>query len=140
MLLAAIIIVTLQDAHTKIASAQDAVLRRLTGNYTVVARYRNIPALAIYADAGVLQQLRSDPLVARADPDSGGRGSDLESLPLIGGDKAHELGLTGRGVTVAVLDSGIDESHPDFAGRIVDEQCFCRNSDGSGCCPNGQTM
>jgi len=36
-----------------------------------------------------------------------------------------------------VLDTGVDETHPDFAGRIVDEHCFCRNSDGSGCCPNG---
>jgi subtilisin family serine protease len=36
----------------------------------------------------------------------------------------QNLGITGAGVTVAVLDSGIDTDHPDLAGRIVAEQCF----------------
>jgi subtilisin family serine protease len=45
-------------------------------------------------------------------------------------------GFTGAGVTVAVIDTGIDGTHPDFAGRIVDEQCYCFASDGSACCPN----
>jgi len=139
VLLAAIFIVALKEAHGKIGLAQDAVLHHLTGDYTLVARFHNIPALAIEASDEALRQLQSDPLVARIDPDSGGSGGDLESLPLIGGDKAHAYGLTGRGVTVAILDSGVDESHPDLRDAIVDEQCFCRNSDGTGCCPNGKT-
>jgi serine protease AprX len=28
-------------------------------------------------------------------------------------------GITGKGITVAIIDSGIDGTHPDFAGRIV---------------------
>lgn len=38
-----------------------------------------------------------------------------ESIPLIGADRVGtELGVTGNGVTVAVIDSGIDGTHPDL--------------------------
>src|SRR5262249_7822226 len=69
-----------------------------------------------------------------------GSGSLAQSLPLIGGERVHTLGFTGRGVTVALLDTGVDLTHPDLAGRILDEHCFCRNSDGTGCRPNRQNQ
>jgi subtilisin family serine protease len=63
-----------------------------------------------------------------------------ESLPLIRADQAQNRGITGRGVTVAVLDSGADTGHPDLKDGLVAEQCFCANADGSGCCPGGGTQ
>ena len=82
-----------------------------------------------------IELLRSDPRVRAISPDSGGSGSLLESIPLVGGDVVAARGLDGRDVTVAILDSGIDLTHPDFAGRIVAQQCFCDNFS-LGCCPN----
>jgi subtilisin family serine protease len=41
-----------------------------------------------------------------------------ESVPLIGAGEAWAAGYTGKGVKVAVLDTGIDADHPDFAGLI----------------------
>jgi subtilisin family serine protease len=52
-------------------------------------------------------------------------------------DLVRAQGLDGSGITVAVLDTGIDTDHPDFAGRIVAQQCYCDNGDGTGCCPGG---
>ncbi|MEV4391658.1 S8 family serine peptidase [Nonomuraea sp. NPDC049607] len=63
------------------------------------------------------------------------------STRLIGSDRANAAGWTGRGTTVAILDTGIDRDHPFFTGRIVDEACFSSSdaSDGSvSLCPNNQ--
>ncbi|QHC29336.1 S8 family serine peptidase [Streptomyces sp. HF10] len=47
-----------------------------------------------------------------------------ESNAQIGTRTAWEAGLTGKGVTVAVLDSGADLTHPDLAGRISESKSF----------------
>ncbi|HSR98257.1 MAG TPA: S8 family serine peptidase, partial [Kofleriaceae bacterium] len=52
------------------------------------------------------------------------------SVPQIGGTAAHARGFTGAGVTVAVLDTGIDSNHPDLAGKVVAAEDF--TGDGGG--------
>jgi subtilisin family serine protease len=121
--------------ETAIAAAQARVLAGVPA--ADVVRWRNIPAFAAELSPEAIAKLREDADVIRVDADVSGTGGDAVSLPLIGGTVVHGMGYTGKGVTVAVVDSGIDGSHPDFAGRIVDEQCFCQNADGSGCCPGG---
>ena len=36
----------------------------------------------------------------------------------------HNLGYTGKGITIAIIDTGLNSSHEQFAGRVLAENCF----------------
>ncbi|MET7338372.1 S8 family serine peptidase [Nonomuraea sp. NPDC005650] len=64
----------------------------------------------------------------------------VESIPLIGADRAHRRGVTGKGTAVAIIDSGIDDDHPAFGDRIVAQACFSAADpadNSTPLCPNG---
>jgi subtilisin family serine protease len=52
-----------------------------------------------------------------------------DSVPQIGAPQAWAAGYNGTGVKVAVLDTGIDTSHPDLADRVVAAQNFSTDTD-----------
>ncbi|WTF53699.1 S8 family peptidase [Streptomyces sp. NBC_01597] len=47
-----------------------------------------------------------------------------KSVPQIGAPKAWAAGYTGKGVKIAVLDTGIDATHPDLKGQVAGEKNF----------------
>jgi hypothetical protein len=57
------------------------------------------------------------------------------ALPLIGAPAARARGLTGKGVKIAVVDTGIDATHPDLQGRVIAAKDF--GSDGNPADLNG---
>lgn len=128
--------------ESDVRAVVDRVLADLpaAGAYTVLRRYAVVPAIAMRADAATLRRLARHPGVRRIDLDVGGAASavapdEASVLNRVSGLKA--LGLDGRGMKVAVIDSGLDTAHPDLRTRLVGQQCFCSNTSGSGgCCPN----
>lgn len=53
-----------------------------------------------------------------------------QSVPQIGAPTAWAAGYTGKGVKVAVLDTGIDVSHPDLASQVAGAKNFTDEEDG----------
>ncbi|MFI7610460.1 S8 family serine peptidase [Nonomuraea terrae] len=51
------------------------------------------------------------------------------SVPLIGAPAAWQAGYDGKGVKVAVLDTGADPAHPDLEGRIAGSADFSGSGD-----------
>ena len=107
--------------QAQVAAIQNAVLNRIAppAQFRVVYQYKNFAAVTGWANAAALAQLAADADVVGIGVDAQGKGSLAESVPFINADDVHDLGVTGEGITVAVLDSGIDTDHPDLSDDIA---------------------
>ncbi|MGV8834661.1 S8 family peptidase, partial [Cellvibrio sp.] len=95
------------------------LMRQMHGQFTQLTN-----TLSITAEANSIERIRRLPQVAAVYPDAQIKAFLAES---VGVTKAPQLwamndsqtrAITGQGVTVAVLDTGIDYTHPDLGGCI----------------------
>jgi subtilisin family serine protease len=101
----------------------------------VVRRFGALPGFVARGSEDALRALASDERVRAMQADALGHASTDEAAALTGARHATlELGYTGRGVRLAVLDTGVDRAHPDLDGGLVLEKCFVLG----GCPPTNQ--
>lgn len=95
----------------------------------VVHQFKTLPGLAANVTPAGLAQLQHNPDVLLVSEDLPVRAAQSDSTAFIKADIVQQmLGITGVGVNVALLDSGIDVNHPDFSGHIVAQRCFNKNN------------
>ena len=73
-------------------------------------------AVFVEVDAAVLPRLAKDRAILRIAPVANYELDLSETVPYIGGSAVQAEGYTGRGIKVAVLDSGIDYTHRNLGG------------------------
>lgn len=85
--------------------------------------FRLVPQVAVVAPSSAFRALAALPGVVRLQEDHGiklnlDKSKAALGVPTVRAPKPKGLGLTGKGVRVAVIDTGIDGTHPDFANLL----------------------
>ncbi|MBW5481578.1 S8 family serine peptidase [Streptomyces bambusae] len=81
----------------------------------------------LHGVADLVERVRGDGQITRPLTRAGGRGPQWSEDQATWGLQAvlaTETALTGRGVGVAILDTGIDAAHPDLAARVKQSASF----------------
>ena len=96
-------------------------------------------AISLTIAPAAIDELRADPRVLTVSPDHRVRASVSNSVPHVGAPAvwslrdAQDRTVTGHGVRVAILDTGVDYTHPDLGGclgsgcKVVDGYDFVAN-------------
>lgn len=118
-----------------VGKGREALLSRLAAPAVRVRHpFAVLTGFTATVTAQGVRQLLAQPGVLRVEPMLRGGAALAQSVPQIRADAVHRREDMGQGVTVAILDTGIETTHPDLAGSIVAEECFCATSR---CCPDG---
>jgi subtilisin len=140
------------DQRDGIESVQAGLQEHLRGTgYRTLREYETIPYIALDVSPRALQaiqrsSLANDVVEDRLDEaytdESTTQDLDSPSLaqsaPLVQAPTMWANGYTGSGKVVAILDTGVDSSHPFLANKVIEEACFTGSGvAGAGSCPNG---
>ncbi|MFQ5614138.1 MAG: S8 family peptidase [Anaerolineae bacterium] len=87
-------------------------------------KYDLVPAQAFQVRAADIEKLEQSDSVERIWPDLPVHTCLDVSVPKIEVPAVRAVGLDGQGIKLAVVDTGLDPNHPDFAGRIVETASF----------------
>ncbi len=114
-------IVVFKDNQNLATAMDDQVAAfEVENNATVLHTYTTINGMAIQVPADAVSKLSSLPNVKYIEKNVLFHATLDQAAPIIGAPNVWNLGYTGTGIKVALVDSGIDGTHPDLKGRIVE--------------------
>ena len=122
------------DQRDRIKSAQAGLRNDLQGTgYQTMREYDTIPYISLELPPRAVQAIQQSPRVSSIEEERPIPAALAQSAPKVQAPTMWSSGYTGTGNTVAVLDSGVQSSHPFLANKVVEEACFSYGSN----CPGG---
>ncbi len=105
------------------------IMSTFSADGATVKELEYVDNVYVIEDVSTVEALANEGLVVYAEPDYileplGGEPNDTKyaeqwSLEAINYPALYDTGYNGEGVTVAVIDSGLDTAHPDFKGANI---------------------
>jgi subtilisin family serine protease len=123
-----------------LSSVQQRVAARVFGSAAAQAedRLEFIPFMLVFADAVELDKLVRDPDVTSIQEDTSDEPLLTQSTSLIHATDLWLKNARGAGQAIAIIDTGVDTTHPMFAGKLKAEACYSTNGgDFLSLCPGG---
>lgn len=108
---------TIQAAAMEQASLVDFISASDAQAKTIATLRVAMNAVIVETDASLIDQIAARPGVVRVNPVINYAMDLSETVPYIGAAAAQAGGVTGAGVRVAVLDSGVDYTHANLGGN-----------------------
>jgi subtilisin family serine protease len=117
----------ISEKKRRIKLKQSKVLSKLSqSDFKIKRKYKTISGIAGKIFPKGLMKLKKHPDVLRIYKDHKAFINLAQSIPLINADTVQNLGFSGTGVTVAVIDTGVEYTHSSLGGCL-----------GSGCKVSG---
>jgi subtilisin family serine protease len=126
----------------RIVRVTDGLERELDGSDAgPVERLATLASVVVEVGPSGLDRLLRSPRVRSVEADVAFDIGTDESIGIVDADLLHAAGVKGSGRAVAIIDTGVDRTHPFFAGRIVAEACFSTDAGvRQSLCPDGSTV
>jgi len=113
--------------HSKPGLSEEALVQSSGGR--IQRAFHLIPALAVRLPEDLISDLSQNPKVAYVEEDApvttvdpvvgGPEYENAWSVSHIGSEALHDENITGSGVRIALLDTGIDYNHPDLDANFM---------------------
>ena len=114
-----------QNLNNHIHGLQSRAMDRLGwANFNDLVRFDYTPAMAMRVNGNQLEELLTSNAVMQVYEDGQNTFSLSRSGPLVGVQSGEQATHLGGGVSVAVIDSGVDGSHPFLNNKLIAEACF----------------
>jgi serine protease AprX len=105
------VVVSFDEALTTAPDLINAILDLGAG----VIGFEHLPMVAAYATPAQITTIQTLVGVRSMDLNTSERTLNQQVIGSVQADQVHALGITGKGVGIAILDTGIDAGHPDLA-------------------------
>jgi serine protease AprX len=133
-----LVVIVTHDSTT----TADALTQSVWDAGAAVIRFKHLPMVAARATPSQIEAISAATGVEGVYLNSQLEYHNLEGGASINADDVHALGITGEGVGVAILDSGIDGLHPDllYPSKTVANVKYIADLDEQFALPGGATV